>query len=112
MDLNHWLKHDHWTFLAATALVAINIFAEEPVLDVLALLLLLSAFIYDVYEEIREKGEEELIEEVKRRYRGEGYVAVDKRDSTRIASAQSSEELTKALLDKDYDPEYTVIVNC
>lgn len=56
--------------------------------------------------------EEHLVEMTKEKHEGEGYVAVDKRTGEMIASSSSSIELNQRLLDMDYDPSETLIINC
>jgi len=48
--LDHLLQLDHWTFLLALALVAVNIAVNARVLSALAGALLLVALCYDLYE--------------------------------------------------------------
>lgn len=48
--LDHLLQLDHWTFLLAFALVAVNIVVNARVLSALAGGLLLVALWYDLYE--------------------------------------------------------------
>jgi len=47
---SHLRKHDHWTFLVALALVALNVPREDRRLSALALAFLLAALGYDTYE--------------------------------------------------------------
>jgi len=46
----HLRKHDHWTFLVATALVALNVRRGDRRLSALAFGFMLAAFGYDLYE--------------------------------------------------------------
>lgn len=48
--LSHLLQLDHWTFLLALVLVAVNVVRNSRVLSALAALLLTVALVYDAYE--------------------------------------------------------------
>ncbi len=48
--LAHLRKHDHWTFLVALVLVALNVRFEDRRLSAVALGFLLAALGYDAYE--------------------------------------------------------------
>ena len=55
--LAHLRKHDHWTFLVALVIVAINVRREDRRLSALALGFLLMALGYDVYEFLTDREE-------------------------------------------------------
>ena len=48
--LKHFLKPDHITVLVAIALMVINLYFNERVLNLVSLLLLIFAVIYDYFE--------------------------------------------------------------
>jgi hypothetical protein len=48
--LSHLLQLDHWTFLLALVLVAVNVAVNARALSAVAALLLVVALVYDVYE--------------------------------------------------------------
>lgn len=50
--VSHFKKVDHWTFLIALGLIAGNIFYQKQMLDILALLFMVIALVYDAYEEM------------------------------------------------------------